>query len=72
MHYIQGTGTESILVVDYLNALILNQNVPLDLLAEAKAQNSPYLDSYCPGSPQWLCTPGQVSGTDYTFAFVPG
>ena len=72
MHYIQGTGTESILVADYLKALILNQNVPLDLLGEAKAQNSPYLASYCPGSPQWMCKPGQVSGTDYTYAFVPG
>jgi hypothetical protein len=72
MHYIQGTGTESILVADYLKALILNQNVPLDLLAEAKAQNSPYLGSYCPGSPAWMCKPGQVSGTDYTYAFVPG
>ena len=72
MHYIQGTGTESILIADYLKALILNQNVPTDLGAEATAQNSPYLASYCPGQPLWMCKPNQVPGTDYTFAFVQG
>ena len=72
MHYIQGTGTESILVADYLKSLILDQNVPLDLRAQAVAMNSPFLKSYCPGQPLWLCQPNQVSGTDYTFAFVPG
>jgi hypothetical protein len=72
MHYIVGTGTESILVADYLKALILNQNVPNDLRTEAIAQDSPYLASYCPGAPQWMCKPNQVPGTDYTFAFVQG
>jgi hypothetical protein len=72
MHYIVGTGTESILVADYLKAMILNQNVPSDLRAEAVAQDSPYLASYCPGAPQWMCKPNQVPGTDYTFAFVQG
>ncbi len=71
MHYIQGTGTESILIADYLKSLILDQNVPLDLRAQAVAQNSPYLKSYCPGQPLWMCQPNQVAGTDYTFAFVP-
>jgi hypothetical protein len=72
MHYIAGTGTESILVADYLKSLILDQNVPLDLRAQAAAQGSPYLKSYCPGQPLWMCQPNQVPGTDYTFAFVPG
>jgi hypothetical protein len=72
MHYIQGTGTESILIADYLKSLILDQMVPTDLRAEATAQNSPYLASYCPGQPLWMCRPNQVPGTDYTFAFVPG
>jgi hypothetical protein len=72
MHYIQGTGTESILIADYLKALILDQNVPTDLRAEATALNSPYLASYCPGQPLWMCRPNQVPGTDYTFAFVQG
>jgi hypothetical protein len=72
MHYIQGTGTESILVADYLKDLIIDQDVPPDLRAEAVAQNSPYLKSYCPGAPAWMCQPNQVPGTDYTFAFVPG
>jgi hypothetical protein len=72
MHYIQGTGTESILVADYLKSMIIDQNVPLDLRAQAVAQGSPYLKSYCPGQPLWMCQPNQVPGTDYTFAFVPG
>ncbi|MBO0882881.1 MAG: hypothetical protein J2P17_21605 [Mycobacterium sp.] len=72
MHYIAGTGTESILVADYLKSLILDQNVPLDLHAQAVAMGSPYLRSYCPGQPLWMCQPNQVPGTDYTFAFVPG
>jgi hypothetical protein len=72
MHFIQGTGTESILIADYLKAMIVDENVPADLRAEATAQNSPYLASYCPGQPQWMCKPNQVAGTDYTFAFVPG
>jgi hypothetical protein len=72
MHYIQGTGTESILIADYLKALIVDQNVPTDLRAEATALNSPYLASYCPGQPLWMCRPNQVPGTDYTFAFVQG
>jgi hypothetical protein len=71
MQFIQGTGTESILVADYLKSMIVNQNVPADLRAEATAQNSPYLASYCPGAPQWMCKPNQVQGTDYTYAFVP-
>jgi hypothetical protein len=70
MHYIQGTGTESILLADYLKALMLNQNVPPDLLQEA--QGSRFLNQYCPGAPLWLCRPNDLSGTDLTFAFVPG
>jgi hypothetical protein len=44
----------------------------MDLRAQAVAQDSPYLKSYCPGQPAWMCSPNQVPGTDYTFAFVPG
>ena len=70
MHYIAGTGTESVLLADYLKAIMMRQNVPPDLLAQA--QDSPYLQSYCPGNPLWLCRPNQLPGTDLTFAFVQG
>jgi hypothetical protein len=70
MHFIAGSGTESILLADYLKGLILDQNVPPDLLAEAKG--SRYLNQYCPGAPLWVCRPGDLPGTDLTFAFSAG
>ena len=70
MHYIAGTGTESILLADYLKAIIMNQNVPPDLLAQA--QGSKFFNQYCPGSDLWLCRPADLGGTDFTFAFVQG
>jgi hypothetical protein len=70
MHYIAGQGTESILLADYLKAIIMNQNVPSDLLAQA--QGSKFFNQYCPGSDLWLCRPADLSGTDFTFAFVQG
>jgi hypothetical protein len=70
MHFIAGTGTESILLADYLKALIINQNVPPDLLADA--QGSHFLMQYCPGAPLWVCRPADLPGTDLTFAFSTG
>jgi hypothetical protein len=70
MHYIAGTGTESVLLADYLKAILMNQNVPADLLEQAR--ESRYLAQYCPGNPQWLCRPADLGGTDLTFAFVQG
>jgi hypothetical protein len=58
------------LLADYRKALLLDQNVPPDLLAEA--QGSRFLKQYCPGAPLWLCRPNDLSGTDLTFAFVNG
>jgi hypothetical protein len=70
MHYIAGQGTESILLADYLKAIIMNQNVPADLLSQS--QGSKFFNQYCPGSDLWLCRPADLSGTDFTFAFVQG
>ena len=70
MHYTVGVGTQSILLADYLKAIIINQNVPPDLLAQA--QGSRFFNQYCPGSDLWLCRPGELAGTDFTFAFVQG
>ncbi|HEY3057785.1 MAG TPA: hypothetical protein VGL99_02310 [Chloroflexota bacterium] len=70
MHFIAGQGTESVLLADYLKAILLNQNVPPDLAEQSR--ESRYLAQYCPGNPQWLCRPAALGGTDLTFAFEKG
>jgi hypothetical protein len=70
MHYIAGTGTVSVLLADYLKAIMMNQNVPADLLAQAR--ESRFYNQYCPGSTGWLCRPNDLGGTDLTYAFVNG
>jgi hypothetical protein len=70
MHYIAGQGTQSILLADYLKAIMMNQNVPTDLLAQS--QNTRFFNQYCPGQTQWLCRPSELPGTDLTYAFVNG
>ena len=70
MHFIAGQGTQSILLADYLKAIIMNQNVPPDLLAQSR--ESKWFNQYCPGQAQWLCRPADLPATDLTFAFVQG
>ena len=70
MHFIAPSTTESILLADYLKAIILNQNVPPDLLQDSR--ESRYFNQYCPGQPLWLCRPADLPGTDFTFGFVQG
>jgi hypothetical protein len=70
MHYIAGQGTQRILLADYLKAVIMNQNVPPDLLGQSR--ESRFFNQYCPGNPGWLCRPNDLGGTDLTFAFVQG
>jgi hypothetical protein len=70
MHFIAPSTTESILLADYLKAIIINQNVPADLLQESS--ESRYFNQYCPGQPLWLCRPAELPGTDLTFGFVQG
>ena len=70
MHFIAPSTTESILLADYLKAIILDQNVPPDLLQESS--ESRYFNQYCPGQPLWLCRPAELPGTDFTFGFVQG
>ena len=70
MHYIAGTGTESILLADYLKAILMNQNVPSDLADQSR--ESRYFNQYCPGQTAWLCRPNDLPATDLTFAFVQG
>jgi hypothetical protein len=70
MHFIAGTGTESILLADYLKAILMNQNVPADLANQSR--ESRYFNQYCPGQTAWLCRPNDLPATDLTFAFVQG
>ena len=70
MHFIAGTGTESVLLADYLKAIIMNQNVPADLLAQSR--ESRFFEQYCPDQPRWVCRGNDLPGTDFTFAFVQG
>ena len=70
MHYTAGVGTQSILLADYLKAIIMNQNVPPDLAAQARETR--FFSQYCPTSALWLCRASDLPGTDLTFAFVNG
>jgi len=70
MHYIAGTGTESVLLADYLKAIMTNQNVPPDLLQQSRETR--FFNQYCPGQAMSLCRPDELPGTDLTFAFVGG
>jgi hypothetical protein len=70
MHFIAPSSTQSILLADYLKAIIINQNVPADLLRQARETR--FFNQYCPGEAGWLCRPNDLPGTDLTFAFVNG
>jgi hypothetical protein len=71
MHFDQTQNiTQRILLADYQKAIMQNQNVPSDLLAQA--QGSRFFNQYCPGKQNWLCRPAELSGTDLTFAFERG
>ena len=70
MHYTVGSGTQSILLADYLKAIIMNQNVPTDLAAQSRETR--YFNQYCPTSALSLCRASDLPGTDLTYAFVNG
>jgi hypothetical protein len=68
--YIAGSGTVSVLLTDYLKAIIVKQNVPPDLAADSAG--SRFSNQYCPGQAGWLCRRSALQGTDLTNAFVQG
>ncbi len=70
MHFTAPSTTESILLADYLKAILMNQNVPGDLMDQSR--ESRYFNQYCPGNTMWLCRPGDLPGTDLTFGFEKG
>jgi hypothetical protein len=70
MHYMAGSGTQSILLADYLKAIMMNKDVPPDLLGQSRETR--FYNQYCPGEPKWLCRPNELSATDLAFAFTNG
>jgi hypothetical protein len=70
MHFTVGSGTQSILLADYLKAILTTQNLPSDL--EQQARETRFYNQYCPSNPLWLCRPNDLQGTDLTYAFVTG
>jgi len=70
MHFVVGQGTQSILLADYLKAILMNKDVPGDLADQARETR--FFNQYCPGSAGWLCRPADLGGTDLTFAFEKG
>ncbi len=70
MHYVVGQGTQSILLADYLKAILMNKDVPPDLAGQSRETR--FFNQYCPGSTLWLCRPNDLGGTDLTFAFENG
>jgi hypothetical protein len=70
MHYVVGQGTQSILLADYLKAILMNKDVPPDLAAQSRETR--FFGQYSAGSTLWLSRPNDLPGTDLTFAFVNG
>jgi hypothetical protein len=69
MHYDAGCNcTHGLLLADYLKSLLLNQNLPADLAAEARG--STLLAQWAPGKASALARPSDLSATDLTNAFV--
>jgi hypothetical protein len=70
MHYRAGLGTDSILLADYMKAIITNNStLPPDLTLDA--QGTRFFNQYCPGQDRWLCRPDELPGTNLAFAFEP-
>jgi hypothetical protein len=73
LHYRAGIGTEPLLLADYLKQIMLGPgapNLPQDL--QQQASNSRFFNQYCRGGTRWICRPGDLPGTDLTFAFEQG
>lgn len=71
MHYDATTGvTRGILLADYLKSILTGQNLPDDLRQQARG--SRFYAQYTPGAPLWLSRPGDLPGTDLSWAFEAG
>lgn len=70
LHYDATTRTtQGILLADYFKDILMGENLPPDLRAEAKT--SPFFHQYNPLKPHWVDRPEQLPNTDLTRAFEP-
>jgi len=68
LHYDATTHTtQGILLADYFKDVLMGENLPPDLLAQART--SPYFGQYDPQKPQWVARPNALPNTDLTRAF---
>ena len=68
MHYDSGCScTQGLLLADYFKALLVGQNVPADLAAQAR--ESRFFKQYAPGKPNGLARPSDLPRTDLSQAF---
>jgi hypothetical protein len=73
LHFRAGIGTEPLLLADYLKQIMLGPgapNLPQDL--QQQASGSRFFAQYCKGGTRWICKPGDLPGSDLTFAFEQG
>jgi hypothetical protein len=70
MHYDAGCDrTNGLLLADYLKAILIGSNLPVDLARQAAG--SPFLSQYNRNKPRWVDRPDQLPDTDLTAAFEP-
>jgi N-acetylmuramoyl-L-alanine amidase len=70
LHYDQTTGTtQGILLADYFKSVLMAENLPPDLVAQAK--QSPFYGQYNPLKPGWVDRPASLPSSDLSHAFEP-
>ncbi len=70
LHYDKTTGTtQGILLADYFKDILMGENLPNDLLSEARS--SRFFGQYNPLKPGWVDRPNDLPNTDLTRAFEP-
>jgi hypothetical protein len=73
LHFRAGIGTEPLLLADYLKQVILGPSAPsLPQDLQQQSSSSRFFNQYCRGGTGWICRPGDLQGTDLTFAFEQG
>lgn len=70
LHYDANKGvTQGILLADYFKAILMGEDLPADLLAQAKG--SPFFAQYNPSKPGWVDRPNLLPDSNLTLAFEP-
>jgi N-acetylmuramoyl-L-alanine amidase len=70
LHYDATKGlTQGILLADYFKDILMGENLPPDLLAQAKS--SPFFAQYNPSKPGWVDRPSVLPNSNLVLAFEP-